>query len=92
MFKKIIVVHKPSKADLESKGVFNWSIWSHPEAKIPWRSEDEEVCYFLEGKVTVTPENGKPIQIVKGDLVTLPKGTKCDWEISEPVKTHYRLD
>ena len=89
---EIKIIHQASKADLGSKGVFDWSLWSHPEAKFPWSYEGEESCYLLEGEVTVTPKNGKPVTIVKGDLVTLPKGLKCNWEIHEPVKTHYKFD
>ncbi len=89
---EIKVIHQASKADLGAQGVFDWSLWSHPEAKFPWSYEDKESCYLLEGKVTVTPKNGKPVTIVKGDLVTLPKGLKCDWEILEAVKTHYKFD
>ncbi len=89
---KTITVQQPSKTDLGTQGILDWSLWSHPEAKFPWSYEDEESCYLLEGKVTVTPKGGKPVTIVKGDLVTLPKGLKCDWEIHEPLKTHYKFD
>ena len=48
-----------------------------------------QLCYFLEGSVVVTPENGEPVQIGKGDLVVFPEGMDCVWEIKEPVRKHY---
>lgn len=55
-----------------------------------WRENvEQETCYFLEGSVVVTPANGEPVQIGKGDLVTLPEGIDCVWEIKEPVRKHY---
>ncbi len=53
-----------------------------PAGLLAWRENDEqETCYFLEGSVVVTPANGEPVQIGKGDLVTFPEGMDCVWEI-----------
>ncbi len=87
----IKIIQNPSPSELEEKGVFSWSIWSHPEAEFPWMYTDDETCYFLEGSVTVTPKNGEPVTMGKGDLVTFPKGMECNWLIHQDVKKHYRF-
>ncbi len=91
MSSTIKVIHNPSNAELEEIGVFEWSIWSHPEAEFPWEYGDDETCYFLAGKVTVTPKGGEPVEMGEGDLVTFPKGMECNWQIHEAVKKHYRF-
>ncbi|UCH54465.1 MAG: DUF861 domain-containing protein, partial [Pseudomonadota bacterium] len=40
-------------------------------------------------EVTVTPEGGKPVRIVEGDLVTFPQGMSCTWDIHVPIRKHY---
>lgn len=87
----INVVKNPETSELEVLGVFSWAIWSHPAAEFPWMYGDDETCYFLEGKVTVIPEGGEPVEMGKGDLVTFPKGMECEWIIHEAVKKHYRF-
>jgi len=60
-------------------------------SEFDWYYDTNETCYFLEGKVEVTTEDGKKIIVRKGDLVTFPKGLKCRWKVIEPVKKHYNL-
>jgi uncharacterized cupin superfamily protein len=52
---------------------------------------DQETCYFLEGKVVVTPNGGEPLELAAGDLVTFPAGLSCTWSVSKPVKKHYNF-
>jgi mannose-6-phosphate isomerase-like protein (cupin superfamily) len=43
--------------------------------QFPWTYDEREVCWLLEGEVTVTPTDGrKPATFGKGDLVTFPAG------------------
>ncbi len=81
----------PSRERLEALGVASWPIWSHEAATFPWRYEEEETCYLLEGEVVVTPEGGEPVTLRAGDLVTFPAGLACTWEIRQAVRKHYRL-
>jgi hypothetical protein len=41
--------------------------------------------------VVVTPEEGEPVTVGEGDLVTFPEGMDCTWKVREPVRKHYRL-
>ena len=84
-----IKVEKFSKAELEKIGVFSWPIWEKEVSKFDWSYDSVEQCYFLEGKVTVTPKAGKPVSFGKSDFVTFPVGLSCTWDVREPVKKHY---
>ncbi len=84
-----MTVEKPAEGDLENMGVHGWPIWEKEVSTFPWEYDATEVCYLLDGKVTVTAEDGEQITFGKGDLVKFDKGLKCTWEIHEPVRKHY---
>ncbi len=88
---EIKIERQPSQERLHQLGVFNWGIWEKQVSKFPWTYDTQEICYFLEGDVIVTPDGGQPVQIGKGDLVTFPAGMSCTWEIKSDVKKHYYL-
>ena len=41
--------------------------------------------------MVVTPDDGKPVTVGKGDLVTFSAGMECTWKVREPVRKHYQL-
>ena len=84
-------VRKPDEAELERLGVRSWPIWEKEASEFPWRYEEPETCYFLEGRVKVHLPDGSVVEIEKGDLAEFPAGLSCRWEIVEPVRKHYRL-
>jgi len=85
----ITVEHNPSPAKLDILGVEDWPIWEKEVSTFPWTYDKIEVCYLLEGRVTVTPDGGEPVEFGEGDLVNFPAGLSCTWEIHEPVRKHY---
>jgi uncharacterized cupin superfamily protein len=87
----IIVDSAPDQAKLDSLGVFDWPVWTKEVSEFPWFYGEQETCYFLEGTVEVTPEQGKPVQMGKGNLVIFPKGMKCIWHIISDVRKHYHF-
>lgn len=87
----IQVEHTPEEARLHELGVTDWPIWSCEPSTFPWTYDTNETCYLLEGEVTVIPEDGNPVAIGKGDLVTFPQGLSCTWEVREGVRKHYKL-
>lgn len=89
---EIKIEHQPSQERLNQLGVFQWEVWQKEISKFPWTYDTQETCYFLLGDVVVTPDNGQPVKIGKGDLVTFPAGMSCVWEIISNVKKHYCFD
>lgn len=88
----IKLVRQPSEDTLKQEGIATWGIWTKEVSTFPWTYDATETCYFLEGDVVVTPEEGEPVQMGKGDLVTFPKGMSCTWEIRKAVKKHYTFE
>lgn len=89
---EIKIERQTNRNQLEVGGVFNWPVWEKEVSTFPWTYDANEICYFLEGNVVVTPDGGEPVQMGKGDLVTFPVGMSCIWEIRQPVRKHYMFD
>ena len=83
--------HRPSPAKLEILGVYDWPTWEKEVSEFPWSYDKEETCYFLRGKVIVTPDGGEPQEFQRGDLVTFPAGLACTWKVLAPVEKHYHF-
>ncbi len=88
----IKVENQVSTAELEQLGVFDWPVWTKEASTFPWTYEATETCYFLEGEVVVTPDDGTPTRMGKGDLVVFPAGMSCRWQILSDVRKHYKFD
>lgn len=89
---QIIFERDPSPEKLEMIGVYDWPIWEKEVSSFPWTYDSQETCYLLNGRVVVTPENGEPVELKAGDLVTFPKGMNCTWDIKEAIRKHYQFD
>lgn len=85
-----VTVEKPTKQRLDSLKVFTWPIWTKEVSTFDWFYDSQEVCYFLEGEVTVKTKD-EEVSFGKGDLVTFPKGLDCVWNIKKDVKKHYKF-
>lgn len=86
---RIVKKSSPSPERLDALGVLTWPIWTKEPSRFPWTYGSTEICYFLEGDVTVTPDGGEPVRMGRGDLVTFPAGMTCTWEIRIAVRKHY---
>ena len=67
-----ITVEKPTESKLRELDVKNWPIWMKEVSVFDWSYDEKEVCYFLEGEVTVTTSQGD-VSFGQGDLVTFRK-------------------
>lgn len=85
----IKIIHTPSQQQLDEIGVADWPVWECEVSTFPWRYEQSETCYILAGEVTVTPDQGEPVTIGSGDLVTFPSGMACTWQVTAPIRKHY---
>jgi len=88
---RIKVERRPSEARLKELGVSGWPIWTKEASEFPWTYDEPETCYFLEGEVTVTGDDGETARVGQGDLVTFTGGLSCTWKITKDVKKHYRF-
>ncbi len=88
----IIIEHRLSPAKLDVLYVEDWPTWSKEVSEFDWVYDKTETCYIVEGRAIVTPENGEPVPIESGDMVTFPKGMKCRWEIIEDLEKHYNIE
>lgn len=55
----------------------------------------QETCYLLRGRVKVYPKGSSSEPVVQfgaGDLVTIPKGLSCTWDVSVAVDKHYKFE
>ncbi|MBF0571817.1 MAG: cupin domain-containing protein [Candidatus Omnitrophica bacterium] len=85
-----ITIEKLSEEKLKSLKVFSWSIWTKEASSFDWNYDEKEVCFFLEGEVTVkTPY--ETVSFGKGDLVTFPQGLSCTWQVKKNVRKHYKF-
>jgi uncharacterized cupin superfamily protein len=85
-----ITVEKPDPKKLEDLKVRSWPIWTKEVSVFDWHYDEQEVCFFLEGKVKVRTAEGE-VAIGTGDLVTFPKGLSCTWQVLSPVRKHYKF-
>lgn len=86
---QIFIEHNPSPAKLDVMGVYDWPVWSKEASVFPWKYDQRETCYLLDGEAVVTPDGGPPVTIGAGDLVTFPAGLACTWNIRQAVRKHY---
>ena len=86
---QILLERNPSPMKLEVMGVYDWPIWRKEVSRFPWTYQQQETCYVLRGRFTVTPAGGEPQTFGRGDLITFPQGMQCTWEIVEAVEKHY---
>ena len=84
-----IKVEKIPEEELKKMGVFSWPIWEKEISRFDWHYDQTEMCYILDGEVTVEPRGAKSVSFGPGDFVTFPEGLSCVWDIKKPVRKHY---
>lgn len=83
-----IKIRKADEALVKGLGMDSWPVWESPVREFDWHYDDNEVCLFLEGEVTVTGGPGEAC-IRAGDVVVFPKGLSCRWKVTKAVKKRY---
>lgn len=86
-----ISIERPDRKKLDSLGVDTWPIWKKGISTFHWSYDTEETCYILEGKARVKAESGETAEFGPGDLVVFPRGMRCQWDITQAIKKHYRM-
>ncbi|KAH0664784.1 hypothetical protein KY285_025990 [Solanum tuberosum] len=90
----IIVQKNPSQSQLNELGIKSWPKWGCSPGKYQLKFDAQETCYLLRGKVKVSTKNSKDeiVEFGAGDLVIIPKGLSCTWDVSIAVDKHYKFD
>ena len=86
-----IEIQKPTQEKLDQLNIKSWPIWECEPSTFDWHYGESEVCYLLEGKVTVKTAN-QEVEFSKGDLVRFPAGMDCVWTVKEKVRKHYKFE
>lgn len=69
--------------------------WGCCPGKYQLKFDAEETCYLLKGKVKAHPKGGSSSEFVEfgaGDLVVIPKGLSCTWDVSVAIDKHYKFE
>ncbi|XP_050144133.1 uncharacterized protein LOC126619765 [Malus sylvestris] len=96
---RIVVESNPSNSRLSELGINSWPKWGCPPGKYTLKFDAAETCYLVKGKVKVYPRKGSSsssdkecVEFGAGDLVTIPKGLSCTWDVSVAIDKHYKFD
>lgn len=85
-----ILVEKPTKKRLDELEITKWGTWGCEASTFDWHYDEKEICYLLEGEVTVKTDT-EEVTFGQGDLVTFPQGLSCVWEVHKPVQKYYKF-
>jgi uncharacterized protein len=66
-------------------------VWECTPGPSYWILETNEAVHILSGRMTVTPDGGKPQDIGPGDTAVFPRGWQGSWQIHEPIRKLYVL-
>ena len=86
-----IIIIKLSENEIIEMGIRSWPIWSCEISKFDWEYSDQESCLLLDGEVEVKSEF-ETVRVSAGDFVVFPKGLKCCWKVTSPVRKHYTFN
>lgn len=87
------IERRPSQSRLSDLDIRSWPKWGCPPGKFPLIFDAEETCYLVKGKVRayIKGTSDQYVEFGAGDLVVIPKGMSCTWEVSVAVDKHYKF-
>lgn len=91
---RIVVEKNPSESRLSELGIKSWPKWACSPGKYHLTFDAEETCYLVKGKVRAYPKGSTTeyVEFGAGDLVTIPKGLSCTWDVLLSVDKYYKFD
>ncbi|XWS76167.1 hypothetical protein CRYUN_Cryun01aG0153200 [Craigia yunnanensis] len=91
---RIVVERNPSDSKLSELNIKCWPKWGCSPGKYQLKFDAEETCYLLKGKVKAYPKGSSSdfVEFGAGDLVIIPKGLSCTWDVSVAVDKHYKFE
>ena len=83
-----IKIEKLPNEKITDLGIKAWPIWTCGISEFDWEFDAEESCLLLEGEVEVSSVFVS-VRFSACDYVVFPKGLKCRWKVTKPVRKHY---
>lgn len=78
---------------MATRGVTLWEegessagIWECESGPSYWHLSTHEVIHILSGRMTVTVDDGQPVELGAGDVAIFPRGWSGSWEIHETLR------
>ncbi|MED6198610.1 hypothetical protein PIB30_068014 [Stylosanthes scabra] len=84
-----------SRTRFAELGINSWPKWACPPGKYKLKYNSEKTCHLVRGKVTVysNKDSSSPTaEFCAGDLVTIPSGLTCTWDVTASVDMHYKFE
>lgn len=82
-------IEKINQDTFQQLEISKWPIWTKEVSSFPWKYDQTEICFILEGEAEISLQNGEILIINKGDLVTFEAGLSCHWNIRKAIRKHY---
>ena len=86
-----ILIKKLEDSGITEEEILTWPVWTCEISEFDWEYDAKESCLLLEGKVEVESEHGC-VRFGAGDFVVFPRGLKCRWKVTKPVRKHYSFN
>ena len=83
-----IEITKLTEQKIIDREIRSWPIWTCDISEFDWEYSEQESCLLLEGEVEVESDN-ETVKFSAGDFVVFPRGLKCRWKVTKPVRKHY---
>ena len=83
-----IKIKQLTENEIKERGITSWPVWACENSEFDWEYGEQEACLLLEGEVEVESDH-ETVNFSAGDFVVFPKGLKCRWKITKPVRKHY---
>ena len=83
-----IEITKLPEQSIIDREIRSWPIWSCEVSEFDWEYDTQESCLLLEGDVEVKTDF-ETVNFSAGDYVVFPKGLKCRWKVTKPVRKYY---
>lgn len=86
-----IVVETISPDEARERGILEWPVSRREVSRFTWHYDATEICYLVAGHARIETEDGN-VEVETGDLVSLPAGLDCTWDIRELLVKHYLVE
>ncbi|MED6131159.1 hypothetical protein PIB30_007127 [Stylosanthes scabra] len=83
-----------SRTRFAELGINSWPKWACPPGKYKLKYNSEKTCHLVRGIVKVySKDSSSPAaEFCAGDLVTIPSGLSCTWDVTASVDMHYKFE